>query len=55
MFQKVSESVTAALDHNPNYPINWELTNALVKETVSKLLLEKTGRCPVIVPVALEV
>ena len=55
VFQKVSESVTAALDRNPNYPINWELTNALVKETVSKLLLEKTGRCPVIVPVALEV
>ena len=55
VFQKVSESVTEALDRYPNYPINWESTNALVKETVSKLLLEKTGRCPVIVPVALEV
>ena len=55
VFHKVSASVTESLDHNPNYPIDWSLTNALVKETVSKLLLEETGRCPVIMPVALEV
>ena len=55
VFQKVAASVTESLDHSPNYPIDWDSTNALVKETVSKLLLEETGRCPVIVPVALEI
>ena len=55
VFQKVSASVTESLDHVPNYPIDWSSTNALVRETVSKLLLKETGRCPVIMPVALEV
>ena len=55
VFQKVSASVMDSLDHNHNYPIDWSLTNAFVKETVSKLLLQETGRCPVIMPVALEV
>ena len=55
VFQKVSDSVMESLDHVPNFPINWDLTNGLVKDTVSKLLLKETGRCPVIIPLTLEV
>ena len=55
LLQKVSTSVAESLDHKPNYPIDWDLTAALVKDTVSSLLLKEIGRCPVIVPVALEV
>ena len=52
---KVSSSVLESLDHTPRYPIDWSNTNALIKDTVSKLLLKETGRRPVIIPVALEV
>ena len=55
VFEKVSASVMESLDHVPNYPIDWGLTNSLVKETVTKILLKETGRRPVIMPVALEV
>ena len=55
VFRKVSESVVESLDHTPTYPIDWGLINSLVKDTVSKLLLKETGRCPMIMPVALEV
>ena len=55
VFKKVSTSVTESLDSLPKYPIDWDFTNALVKDTVSKLLLKETGRSPMIMPVALEV
>ena len=55
VFQKVSASVAESLDHAPHYPINWAFTEALVKDTVSKLLLKETGASPVIITLALEV
>ena len=55
LFQKVSASVASALDHTPNYPIDWDSVNGRVRETVSRLLLRETGRRPTIMPVSLEV
>ena len=55
VFPKVLASVVESLDHVPNLPIDWGHTNALVKDAVRKVLLKEKGRCPVIVPVALEV
>ena len=55
ILQKLSASVLDSLDHSPNFPIDWNSTNELVKSTVSKLLLKETGSCPVIVPVSIEV
>ena len=52
---KVSASVAEALDHTPNFPIDWRSTNSLVEATVSKLLLNETGRRPTIMPVGMEV
>ena len=55
VFQKVSATVTESLNHGTNYPIDWAFVYTVVKDTVSKLLLKETGRCPVIIPVGLEV
>ena len=55
VFHKVSASVMESLDHVPTYPIDWGSTRTLVEDTVRKLLLEETGRRPIIMPVALEV
>ena len=55
IFQDVSAAVIDSLGHVPKYPIDWNHTNALVQDTVSKLLRRETGRSPVIMPVALEV
>jgi ribonuclease J len=55
LFHKVSASVMESLDHVPTYPIDWGSTRTLVEDTVRKLLLEETGRRPIIMPVALEV
>ena len=52
--RKVSASIIESLDHVPNFPIDWDTTNSLIKDTVGKVLLKEIGRCPVIIPMALE-
>ena len=54
-FQRVSASLAESLTNKPDHPIDWALTNARVREEVSRLLYKATGRSPVVVPVALEV
>jgi ribonuclease J len=54
VFPRLSVSVMESLDHTPHFPINWDYTNELVKDTVTRFLLKETGKCPVILPVALE-
>ncbi len=54
-FKRASMSVMESLDHTPNFPIDWGLTNALVKDTVRKVLLQEIGRSPIVMPVSLEV
>ena len=55
IFQKVSASVVQSLDHTPSLPADRDQTNGLVRDTVGKLLLKETGRCPVIMTIVLEV
>ena len=55
VFKNVSASVLESLDHKLSLPIDWNHTNDLVKDTVSKLLLKETGRSPIVMPVTLEV
>ena len=54
VFPRLSASVMESLDHTPHFPINWDYTNELVKDTVTRFLLKETGKCPVILSVALE-
>jgi ribonuclease J len=54
-FKRASMSVMESLDHTPNFPIDWGLINALVKDTVRKVLLQEIGRSPIVMPVSLEV
>ena len=55
LLQKVSESLVESLDHTRQYPIERSAIDALVKDTVSKLLLKETGRRPMIMTSTLEV
>ncbi len=55
VLHKVSESVIESLDHEPNFPIDWNSTNSRVQDAVRKVFLKETGRRPVIMPVSLEV
>ena len=52
---KVSDKLMESLNQDANHPTDLALTNALVRDTVSKLLLKETGRSPMIMPVTLEV
>ena len=54
-FARASSAVVESLDHTPNFPIDWSVTESLVKDTVSRVLIEETGRYPIIVTVPLEV
>ena len=54
-FERAAASMVASLDHTPNFPIDWSATESLVKDAVSRVLLEETGRYPIIVIVPLEV
>ncbi len=55
LFQKISESLAESLDHTRQHPIEWSAIDALVKDTVSKLLIKETGRRPMIMTSTLEV
>ena len=55
VLKKVADLVVESLDHTPAFPIDWDFTNARVRDTVSKLLFKETGKNPMIMPVSLEV
>ena len=55
LFRKISESVAESLEHTSNVPIDWGLTNKVVKEQTSKVLHREARRSPIVVAVSLEV
>ena len=55
LLDKVSKSVADSLDHVAGHPIDWEEVNRTVRDSVRRLVVRETGRCPVIMPVAMEV
>ena len=55
LFRKVSESLVESFDHTRQYPIERSTIDAMIKDTVSKLLLKETGRRPTIMTSTLEV
>jgi ribonuclease J len=55
LLDKVSKSVADSLDRVAGHPIDWEEVNRTVRDSVRRLVVRETGRCPVIMPVAMEV
>lgn len=55
LFRKVSESLVESFDHTSQYPIEPSAIDAMIKDTVGKLLLKETGRRPTIMTSTLEV
>ena len=55
LFRKVSESLVDSFDHTSQYPIEPSTIDAMIKDTVGKLLLKETGRRPTIMTSTLEV